>query len=289
MNENKKVFTSGDTGESFEVTLEVITPEKAEKYLALNRKNRKKNESVLSMYKRDMENNRWKITGETIKFLKDGSLCDGQNRLIGCIRSGVPFETFVIRGISLEAMKAIDAGKSRSVKDYFDFEGIQYSTEITSGARKYLILSNGGITAFNTDGNGNTSRKLSVSEVYKEYESHKELYSDASRFSSFIYNKSNLLTKAMIVALIRHLVGDKNHSEERVKNFFLQFADEKPACSPVRLLRKKLMEDKDNKVKRLSGYVRRVYITKAWNAYAAGKELRQITYNPVQDENIEFV
>ena len=43
MNENKKVFTSGDTGESFEVTLEVITPEKAEKYLALNRKNRKKN------------------------------------------------------------------------------------------------------------------------------------------------------------------------------------------------------------------------------------------------------
>lgn len=287
MNENKKVFTSGDTGESFEVTLEVITPEKAEKYLALNRKNRKKNERVFSMYRRDMENNRWKITGETIKFLKDGSLCDGQNRLIGCIRSGVPFETFVIRGISLEAMKAIDAGKTRTVKDYFDFEGIQYSTEITSGARKYLILSGGSTTAFNTD--RNNSKKLSVSEVYKEYESHKEIYSDASRFSAYVYKKSNLLSKATVVALIRFLVGDKNYSEERVKNFFLQLADEKPACSSVRLLRKKLMEDKENRVKRLSGYVRQVYITKAWNAFATGKELRKITYNQGQDENLEFV
>jgi len=59
-----------------------IDPKTAEEILAdRNKGNRPPKPNKVQQFVADMENNRWGLTGDTIKFGTDGRLLDGQNRL----------------------------------------------------------------------------------------------------------------------------------------------------------------------------------------------------------------
>lgn len=103
--------------------LETIKPEDAQAILARNTNNRSLNTNTVRFYQKQMEQGKWDINGETIKIADDGQLLDGQHRLEACVRSCVPLVTYVVRDLSPEVFKSIDAGKVRSHADYLKIDG----------------------------------------------------------------------------------------------------------------------------------------------------------------------
>lgn len=98
-------------------TVETITPEVAEEILKANLDNRKVRPATVDRYARDMQTGAWPITGEALKFSKDGTLIDGQHRLFACVQAGVPFQTLVIRGLEFESREVMDTGAKRTFAD----------------------------------------------------------------------------------------------------------------------------------------------------------------------------
>lgn len=99
-----------------------ITPEHAQWVLEhKNPHNRNLREKDTDTYARDMANDRWRPTGEPIKFDSEGNLLDGQHRLSAVVRAGVPIEFVVITGdLDQEQM---DSGVKRTMADVLKLRG----------------------------------------------------------------------------------------------------------------------------------------------------------------------
>jgi hypothetical protein len=112
-----------------------ITPELAAAFLEKNQGNRNMSERVVTAYARDMQNGRWRMTGDPIRFDNTGRLIDGQHRLEACVRSDVPFNTLVIYNLDPSDQDVIDHGKPRRAPDVLQLKGYSYPTQMAAVAR----------------------------------------------------------------------------------------------------------------------------------------------------------
>src|SRR6266850_4515569 len=125
--------------------LETITPVMAKKWLEMIATNRPLSDSKCLEYAIEMEEGKWIINGETIKFNGDGTLFDGQHRLQACILSEKPFKSFVIRGIEDKmAFATVDVGKIRSGGDIFFIAGYKDQNSAAACAMWIYLYKNGG-------------------------------------------------------------------------------------------------------------------------------------------------
>jgi hypothetical protein len=100
-----------------------ITPGQAKEWIGFQMRNRHLRANVRDSYKRDFEGGKWKLNGETIKFLANGKLVDGQHRLIACMESGIPFESYVVYGLEEGIEDTIDVGRKRTGADMMQVIG----------------------------------------------------------------------------------------------------------------------------------------------------------------------
>lgn len=103
-------------------TLETITPEKAREYLSNKAPNRTIRAKDVAMLVRDIQNGEWRVTHQGIAFNNAGELIDGQHRLLACVKSGIPINILVTRGLEDGAGAAIDRGKTRIFADTLAIE-----------------------------------------------------------------------------------------------------------------------------------------------------------------------
>lgn len=124
--------------------VETITPTKAAKLLKGNTRNRTLQLRRVSALAHDMTNGQWMLTGAPIVFNGDGTLLDGQHRLMACVNADTPFETLVVRGVQHEAQAVMDHSKSRTLKDVLKIEDVKYYAVVASTTRwLYLMLRDG--------------------------------------------------------------------------------------------------------------------------------------------------
>lgn len=127
-----------------------ITPEKANEFLGKNIVNRNIRDKRVNQYVKEMQNGRWELNGESIKFNDKGELIDGQHRLTAIVKSGMAIDMCVVWDVPSE-VTILDRGSGRSTAD----------TLIISGMDKKLANSTVvGIVKlhfWNTTGNGNQS------------------------------------------------------------------------------------------------------------------------------------
>ena len=109
--------------EGLTVTVEVITPQDAERYLRTNKNVRKLRTAVVNRYARDMSNDDWHLGTSVIGFDAEGNLRCGQHRLTACVQSGVPFTTIVARGLTESAVDNDDQGLKRTTGDVLHAKG----------------------------------------------------------------------------------------------------------------------------------------------------------------------
>ena len=94
-------------------------------WLALNiDNNRNVRKGRINGYVRDIQSDRWVVTGEAIKFDVEGRLIDGQNRCQAIVAAGKGAWVLVVRGISQDALVVLDSGSARNTGDMLVITGL---------------------------------------------------------------------------------------------------------------------------------------------------------------------
>ena len=108
------IIVNGFNSSEIEHFLKVeITPETARKMLQFNIGNIPEQKAKILKYSNLMSAGKWKFNGDAIRFSDNGKLIDGQNRLKGCVESGVTILTNVITGLPEDVFNTIDQGRVR--------------------------------------------------------------------------------------------------------------------------------------------------------------------------------
>jgi hypothetical protein len=107
-----------------------------------NEGNRPPKPNKVQQFARDLEDGRWGLTGDTIKFGTNGVLLDGQNRLAASVRGNKPIRTHVVFGIDPALFGRMDIGKPRNAADILHIAGYAYASTLASAVRWAYLLDN---------------------------------------------------------------------------------------------------------------------------------------------------
>lgn len=117
-------------------SIELIGPETAQQYLALNTENRPLRPTHVNRMAQDMRDGKWNFTGEPICFREgDGVLMNGQHRLHAVIASGETVQFMVVRGLAEDAWATMDRGMKRTTGDEFSRLGVSNATQAAAATR----------------------------------------------------------------------------------------------------------------------------------------------------------
>lgn len=242
-----------------------ITPEQAQDILGGNTHNRHLHERHVRRLVSALTDGRWRFNGESIKIARDGTLVDGQHRLVACVRTGIPIETLVVYGVDPDSYTTIDIGAKRTTSDALSREGIKNSAAIGGALRWILALK---------------SRKAHIGNIILDPDQVLEEYIKLKNIdrSSNIYNSvAQLISPSPAIAL-HFLFAEKD--PDAADEFFsdlgsgvgLQDGD------PVLTLRNKLIEAKiKNRLKRhVTPSETVALVIRAWNGRRTGRRLSLI-------------
>lgn len=111
-------------GKIMRTELVKITPSMAEHYLSKNVLNRNVSYRLVDKYASDMENNNWELNHQGIAFYEDGSVADGQHRLLSIIKARKTIQMMVTTGLKKPSAITIDVGRKRSMSDGINIGGL---------------------------------------------------------------------------------------------------------------------------------------------------------------------
>ena len=147
-----------------EVTLEQTSREICEKWLAsVPDFQRNVKSEFVKMAVRDMVNDKWLFTGDTIRFDWNGALIDAQHRILAFLEADFFPVVLVVRGLDPKVYPLIDGGTPRTYADAFKYEEIPNYTTKSSVAKMWMSYS---------DGKNLGSRRFSKTEVLDAYYQH---------------------------------------------------------------------------------------------------------------------
>lgn len=241
-----------------------ITPKMAGDWLSKNDHNRNVRSAVVSAYARDMEAGNWQVTGEAIKFNCDGSLLDGQHRLLAIIRSGQTVPILVVKGLPRTAQDVMDTGAKRAAADMLKLNGYINSTVLASAARLLLVLRE--TTSSST---GNAYRTFTNTEIAEFVKENPELQ-DAANAASSLYKHIDLTPS--VLAVVWHWLNKAN--PEACAEFFGTIAENATsgAGDPRNTLIRRLGTARRNG-EHLTQATQLSFVVRAWNAWRAGDKL----------------
>lgn len=125
----------------------LIDPAMARRMLKHNTRNRPVSPIAVERYRRDMENGRWIYAGDPIRFDTDGTLLDGQHRLMALAalgdEQGIALPFLVIRGLATESQTVMDQGRKRSAGQQLALAGIKEYTTVAAGVKIHLVRQTG--------------------------------------------------------------------------------------------------------------------------------------------------
>lgn len=126
-------------------TITTITPDMAEELLALNTKNRNVKQNNVKKLAHALQMGHWELNGEAIKVAADGTILDGQHRLLACVKAGIPFDTLLIEGLPVSAQDTMDKGSRRSMADTFMLHGYAQSAKVATLVRAVIAAEKAGL------------------------------------------------------------------------------------------------------------------------------------------------
>jgi len=129
-----------ERGNIFRVEIVEMTPERAERLLDMNTRNRSVKINREKNYAGQMKNGQWLVDGNPIRVDRDGVLLDGQHRLYAIVESGTTQTVVLITGLEPQAMNSIDTGVSRTLGDLLKLSVPDMKHEAKLGALSRVLL-----------------------------------------------------------------------------------------------------------------------------------------------------
>jgi hypothetical protein len=138
----KKMVTNSVTKKVTSV-IELITPDKAARWLSAAPPNRNINRSHIEFFKRQLTADQMQITSDGIALDENEGVTNGQHRLTACVETGIAFQALVVRGISHDtALKCVDSGRVRTEADRLGMIGETNTARKASIGRGLALLTN---------------------------------------------------------------------------------------------------------------------------------------------------
>jgi hypothetical protein len=237
-----------------------ITPALAEVILErYNTKNRKPKQTKIKRFALHMTDDGWYVTGDNLKFDTDGILRDGQNRLRGCIVSGVPFTTHVVFAIPPEAFDVLDSGTVRSAPDTFVVAGVP-NPELSGKATRWLVILekklDRGVSIANAD-------------LWEHYQ--KRLNKEMLQRAITRAKKASKIIPTGTLAAMLYMMERKDADTAKIFAYDLEGAGRRGGRTLVSVLR----QIKESNLGRMHESTITALTMKMWNGYRAGKPLRR--------------
>ncbi|WP_259613967.1 hypothetical protein [Microbacterium paraoxydans] len=261
----------GPGGETAEYVF--VTPELAVSWLALNiDNNRNVRKSRINGYVRDIQSDRWVVTGEAIKFDTAGRLVDGQNRCQAIVAAGKGAWVLVVRGISEDALVVLDSGSSRNAGDMLVITGLADradAKDVGAIARLYAAYQAGDVKHAASNLGGSTG--ITKSELAEAVLAIPDI-EFAARRARGMYRYLRLPVSALGVAFLEFSKLDVDDAAE----FFNRIRDgiQNGPGDPFLTLSRRVSNDLQ------AGASRRIvpgqalfYLFRTWNAFREGEQL----------------
>jgi hypothetical protein len=123
--------------------VEKITPAHAKEILGGNTHNRNVTAAYITALAEAMRRGEFRTNGEAVKLAQDGTVLDGQARLLAVIESGKTLTTLVVRGLRLEDQDTMDVGRKRRFADVLHMRGEKDCNNLASTLTYHFRLTNG--------------------------------------------------------------------------------------------------------------------------------------------------
>ena len=266
MNENKTEII---------VEQRTITPEIAREMLTHNTMNRNVNWTHVKKYAFDMKSGAWGLNGATIVFAKDGTLLDGQNRLLAVIDANIAVDFLVVRNVDKDCIDTLDTGMARTSRHVMQIARSEHSN--TAARLTKLLWLHDFI-----DGNlAPATCRMDVSNdslrtFYNERKDMIEYAATVAERGGHHFVKSHM-------ALAYCVIGKNTAYRYKLKAFFdtLKTGSDIGMKHPIMTLRNRLLENRLG-VRSLSVQETLAAYIRVWNAYVRGNDLTVIRWNATE-------
>lgn len=265
--------------------VEMISPAVAELILSNNEKNRPLNKSNLRKIATDMRDGNFHFNGEPIIISDEGKLLNGQHRLHAIIESKKTLPFMVVRGVTNEAFKTMDRGKTRSATDTIAVLGYKNASRVSTLARMKIALDRGDMKQYL---GGSGSYVYSTEEIVSKISDCPEIYEAVSDFGSKWRNISNGFGNNERIAMFL-ILREKLNPTENGSQFLTQMRTKIgwTEKSPSYVLARSLENFNSKRIRSNAEYIMAIGI-KAYNFALEGKEIRLLRYNPEVEEFPKF-
>lgn len=214
-----------------------------------------------------------------MQFSRYGRLLDGQNRLMACIKAGVPFQTFVSVGLDDDAMISIDKGSPRSFADDLTILGYSNANRLAaavSAIYRYMLTDDVAALASQTQRLGMSSDE--GFEVLKEHPGIESTIGELGR-----RERLSKVAPMSVMDSFAYVVGRVHHDD--MAYFFDRIGNPVglKEGSPILAL---ISASESDRIKRkrigvrggLNSRYKVALLTKAWNAYMEGRSVSKLSY-----------
>lgn len=186
-----------------EITLELVTPKKAEAWLNANKTNRSLREGVVEQYANDMRGGNWTQCTAPIAFYADGDLADGQHRLYAVVESNTGQRFTIMRGLDRKDGLNIDTGLARTLVDNGRISGLD-----TKLSHNVIATARAIATGMPSAGRMSNAEKLALVAEHR----------DAAEWAiSKMPHTKNICNSATLAAIGRAWYAEADH--ERLDKF----------------------------------------------------------------------
>lgn len=246
-----------------------VTPEVAHDWLGYNTHNRRPRHRSISAYAADMKAGEWVRNGESIKFAKDGTLLDGQNRLLAVIEADVTVPLLVIRGLPHDTQDTMDGGIKRKFSDVLNLRGETNYSILAAVVRRVTIWEAG----FRSTRGNFAPSNAQLLQTLEKYPWLREISASAN------LTASHCALPGSIIGFGWWLFSQID--QEDAEAFFARLADDQNMAkgNPIYELRKAAANSKNVRGQRSETFLTAILI-KAWNAYRDGDTVGLLTYKP---------
>lgn len=233
-----------------------------------NTDNRPAKPGKIKVYADDLIEDRWWLTGDTIKFSTKGLLRDGQNRLKAVVAADVPMTTHIVFGVADEAFKVMDRGKNRNPSDILAIAGYSYTTALSQAVRWAELISKDEVRS------RRSFEPQEVLRLLKEtYDTRSPTLSALVPEAVRIYQTSQQ-PAGMVGALLWHIHRANPRKAAAFQNAW-QSGYYGGEFKPLARLQKRVVALHSLTHGRVHDVVRMAMLVKAWNLYVNGAKGRR--------------
>lgn len=258
---------------------ELITPAYAKELLKNNTCNRNPKKVHINNLAYQMIQGQWLYNGEPIIIAKDGTILDGQHRLLAVIESGVTIEVVIIRDIDNSVMHTIDSGVARTSADALKMKGYENSTGLAKVTRSIIQFRRKQTIRESRSRDQNISNKDILEFIEKE---PKVLNSFSNARAEHNYSANKILSKSEITFLWYIF---KDIDEEKTNIFFDKLFDGINISKDdvVLHLRNRLIADRINKNSKINYSIKMKLIFKAWDKFYKNEKCKVLKVKSDED------